>query len=257
MPSKEQFKIWEGVFATFAETGADGSAFADDIWTKKLIERTERAKALSKGGAAIAPVTETRDYALPFIAAAIARRDTPLRILDFGGGVGTSFIPLVQMLPSDQPIEFVVVENETICSIGKRLLAGDSRIQFQSQLPAGQQFDIVHCGSSIEYVDDWQGMLSRLSDYEANFLLFVNLPAADNKSFVTAQNYYGKRIPVHFWNHHEFVSQVGDCGYELVLKSQFRGYWRNTYPDIPTEHFESEYQAKYFSQLVFRRKTGK
>lgn len=256
MSGNKQFKIWEGVFSSFAETGADNSAFEGDIWINKLTERAALAKALSQGPAAVAPITETSDYALPFIAAAIAYRTTPLRILDFGGGIGTSFFPLVQMLPTDQPLVFIVVENKTVCEIGRTMLLGESRIRFQCQLPDDELFDIVHCGSSIEYVDDWKGMLTRFSRYKPNYLMFTNLPAADNETFVTAQNYYGKRIPMHFWNFKEFVLQVESLGYELVLKSRFRGYWREAYPELPTENFNLQYRAKYFSQLVFRRTSG-
>jgi putative methyltransferase (TIGR04325 family) len=256
MSDSERFKIWEGVFSSFAETGADNSAFEGDTWINKLIERAAHAKAQSAGTAAVAPVTETRDYALPFIAATIARRDTPLRILDFGGGIATSFFPLVQMLPADQPLVFVVIENETVCEIGRNVLSGEMRVRFQSRLPADEFFDIVHCSSSIEYIDDWRGMLARLSQYRPAYLMFVNLPAADNKTFVTTQHYYGKRIPMHFWNFRDFVSQVESLGYELMLKCRFRGNWRDAYPEMPTEHFNSEYRANYFSQVVFRRMNG-
>jgi putative methyltransferase (TIGR04325 family) len=250
---EKPFKIWEGVFSSFAETGADNSAFQGHVWTKKLTERAARAKALSGGAAAVARVTETRDYALPFIAATMARRDAALRILDFGGGVATSFFPLVQMLSADQPLVFVVVENETVCELGRTLLLGEARVRFESQMPADERFDIVHCGSSIEYIDDWTGMLGRLSEYRPTYLIFVNLPAADNKTFVSTQYYYGSRIPMRFWNFHDFVLQVEKLRYELVLKSQFRGYWRDTYPEMPTDNFSFEYRARYFSQLVFRR----
>jgi putative methyltransferase (TIGR04325 family) len=256
MASNNDFRIWEGVFGSFKESGADASAFESDIWIGKLVERAEQAMAQSAGTAAVAAVTETRDYALPFIAAAIARRNEPLRILDFGGGIATSYFPLIQMLPADQPLEFTVVENETICERGRKMVPQDARILFRSQLPTAARFDIVHCGSSIEYVDDWQGVLTKLVEYEPAFMLFVNLPAADNESFVTAQNYYGKRIPVRFWNFHEFVSRLEKLGYDLMFKSRFRGYWRDAYPEMPTGHFEPAYRADYFTQLVFRRQIG-
>jgi len=250
----ERFNIWEGVYSSFAETGGDQTAFKDEIWLGKLTERARTAKDQSMSSAAVAPITETRDYALPVLAATLADPTKTLRILDFGGGIGVSFLQLVRMLRSDQPIDFVVVENKTVCGNARELIGEDPRIRFLTELPEkSERFDIVHCGSSIEYVDDWRGILTHFIAWEPRYVVFVNLPSADNLSFVTVQNYYGKRIPVHFWNFDEFVAYVESLGYALALKARFRGYWRDRYPDMPTANFEPPHRADYFTQLVFRR----
>ncbi len=251
-PSAENFKIWDGIYATFAETGADNSAFNGGVWIEKLTARVEQARAQSQGPAAIAPIAETRDSALPVIAAAIARRDKPLRILDFGGGTAQSYFPLLQMLPSDQPLEFMVVENEAVCRIGRNLLAGDTRVSFHTEISLQDKFDIVHFGSSLHYIDDWLTALERILKSNPAFLLFADLPAADNETFVTVQNYYGKRIPVRFWNVREFIALVEKFGYELVFKARFRGAYRNSTDDLPTHHFDQEHRLIYSSQLIFR-----
>lgn len=111
---KASFKIWDGVYTSFRETGADGSAFQDTVWLDKLAARVLDAKSESAGGASVAAVTETRDYVLPVIAAATARRNEVLRVLDFGGGSGTSFFQLAHSLSSSQPLDYVVIDNEEV-----------------------------------------------------------------------------------------------------------------------------------------------
>lgn len=147
-------------------------------------------------------------------------------------------------------------KSEEVCKVGRQVLGTEPRIRFQSVLPDQGHFDIVHCGSSIEYVDDWLGTLALLAGYAPAWMIFVNLPAADNKTFVTTQNYHGKRIPVRFWSFADFVSSVQALGYELVFKSRFRGSWREAFARMPTGHFEPAYRAEYFCQLAFRSMIG-
>jgi putative methyltransferase (TIGR04325 family) len=249
----QSFRIWEGIYSSFSETQADGGAFEEEIWTNKLVDRMRAAELQSTGAVAIAPITEMRDYALPTVASLVASPRSTLRILDFGGGLASTYFQTLKVLPEGQLMKFVIVENETICSLGSRMLGSDGQLQFRTSLPKGEHFDIVHCGSSIEYVDDWKNMLVKLTGFEPSYLIFVNLPAADNLTFVTTQNYYGSRIPLWFFNFSEFTEQVSKLGYELAFKARFRGYWRENYPRMPTNNFPSAYRPEYFCQLVFRR----
>jgi putative methyltransferase (TIGR04325 family) len=251
------FKIWDGVFGSFAEADADEAIFDGDVWLDKVRATAREAIAASKGETEIPSIAETANYALPFVAATAAHRDRTLRILDFGGGLAASYFPLVAMLPSDQPLEYVIVENDGVCQEGDKLLATDRRISFRTDLPEpGTRYDIVHCGSSLHYVEDWRQMLRQLVAYQPAYLLFADLPAADNCSFVTTQAYYGRRIAVHFWNLREFIAAIQEIGYDLLLKARYRGRFLGPTAAMPTEHFDSVRRLTYCSQLIFRRAGG-
>jgi putative methyltransferase (TIGR04325 family) len=251
------FKIWDGVFGSFAEADADEAIFDGDVWLDKVRATAREAIAASKGETEIPSIAETANYALPFVAATAAHRDRTLRILDFGGGLAASYFPLVAMLPPDQPLEYVIVENDGVCQEGDKLLATDRRISFRTDLPEpGTRYDIVHCGSSLHYVEDWRQMLRQLVAYQPAYLLFADLPAADNCSFVTTQAYYGRRIAVHFWNLREFIAAIQEIGYDLLLKARYRGRFLGPTAAMPTEHFDSVRRLTYCSQLIFRRAGG-
>ena len=150
MTGDKDLKIWEGIYQSFADARGDTGVFEQNVWLEKVMDRARSALTASRGDVSIAPVAETREYALPFIAAVAAQRGVRLRILDFGGGLGSSFIPLVKMLPTGQELEFVIVENEAICKAGDELFANDSRVRFRSDIPpSDEHYEIVHCGSSI------------------------------------------------------------------------------------------------------------
>lgn len=251
--SKQVEPTWEGVFGTFAEAGGEAAVFEGSVWMDKIVARAQGSLDRSVGGA-IAPVAVTTDYALALVAAQTARADRPLRILDFGGGMATSYVPLRAMLPPGQPIDFVVVENGAIGERGRQLFAGDPSVTFRTDLPAApERFDIVHFGSSLHYVDDWQAVLALVTKLEPAHLLFADLPAADNRSFVTTQRFHDRRIPVRFWNVDEFITAVRGLGFELLLKARYRGYYLGPDAELPTSNFDDEHRLTYTSQLVFRR----
>lgn len=168
--------------------------------------------------------------------------------------MATSYLPLVGMLPPGQLLEYVIVENNAVCRGGGELMANDRRLHFRTDLPPpGERYDILHCGSSLHYIDDWQEMLVRFAALEPAFMLFADLPAADNRSFVTQQMFHDRRIPVHFWNLGEFIPSVQKLGYELILKAKFIGHYVNATAAPPTGHFNPSHRLSYCSQLIFRR----
>ncbi len=249
----DRMKIWDGVYGSFAEAQADASVFDEDIWLGKVTERARAALDASRVAATVAPVAETREYALPIVAAMAAEPGKTLRILDFGGGLATSFVPLAKMLPEGQPLEFVVVEKDAVCVRGAELFGDDARVRFQSDLPVdGARFDIVHCGSSLHYIDDWQGVIRKFITYRPQALVVADLPAADNASFVTAQSFYGKRIPVRFWNFDAFVASVAGMGYALAFKARYRNPALDLSLEAEMSHFDKAHQLGYFAQLIFR-----
>lgn len=253
MGISEKTKVWDGVFKTFAEAAAEVNVFEGTVWLDKIANRARSLLDSSKEQDSIPPLAVTSDYALPFVAALAARREKILRILDWGGGMATSYLPLIAMLPKEQPLHFVVVENEAVCRIGRAIFKKDPQIAFVEEFPVNQPFDIVHAGSSMHYVDDWRGTLDQFAGTQAAYLLFVDLPAGDIETFVTTQLFHGRRIPVRFWNLHEFTSAVGDYGFELIFKACYRGYYLDPSAELPTLHFDSKHRLKAFCQLIFRR----
>ena len=251
MPINEQSRVWDGVFASFAEVPYERDVFGEAIWSEKQAARATAALEQLRAGRAPLPITT--EYALPVVAATTARPDRPLRVLDFGGALGTSYVQLRLMLRAGQPIEFVVVENPRLCERGASMYAGDRAIVFRTDIPAGRHFDIVHAGSSIHYVDDWRGTIRQLADAASNYLLFADLPAGHIDTFVTTQWFHGRQIPVRFWNVDEFVGAVADCGYELIFNAPYAGGYLERDASLPTSHFDARHRLDRFCQLVFRR----
>lgn len=241
-------RIWGGVYGTFAEASEEEGVFEDSVWVKKQVARLTYATEQNRLSGTISEIAQTTDYALPIVATAIAQSHQTLTILDFGGGLANSFFPLVAMLPVDQGLQFVVVENKSICDEGKNLFRNEKRLSFRTELPGDEKFDIIHAGSSFHYVDDWIALLLLFAGLRPQYMIFADLPAGDIETFVTIQNYYGRKIPVRFWNLVEFIGRVEELGFRLVMRAR---YHSNYLPVMSV--FDQEHRLNHFSQLVFRR----
>ena len=244
--------VWEGVFRAFSETGGSRNVFEEPIWSEKLTTRAQAALAdVRSGRPAIGALTS--DYVLPVVAAMARASEGTVRILDFGGGLGASYIPLMSMLGSDRALRFVIVENETICRLGASLFADHQAVEFRSSIPAAEQFDIAHAGSSLHYVDDWRGTARQLCSTGGEYLVFADVPAGQIETFVSTQWFHGQRIPVWFWNAAEFCDCIEGFGFELIFKAPFAGRYLENRASLPMAQFDPRHRLQHCGQFIFRR----
>ncbi len=252
-------KIWEGVYANFNEAPGESDVFDMSNWLikqKNQLNKRINLKNFEKN-VEISSFSESRDYCLPLIVA-MESNEKSISVLDFGGGLVGTYLETLASIPyKEDNIEFLIIEKPEICKIGREIFGNDHQINFSTSLPTYKtEIDIIHLGSSLQYIDDWIGLLSDLSKFKAKYMIFADLPAADIDSFVTIQNYYGNKIPVRFWNLSEFISSIENFGYKLIFKTRY-------IKDSPKKHgasdidsikrcFDCNHRLGYFSQLVFR-----
>jgi putative methyltransferase (TIGR04325 family) len=249
--------IWQGVYSSFAEAKGDLGVFEQNIWIEKLTDQTKGALGqTAKDTHGVIPQTaQGYDYILPVVAVLSRLRRKPLRILDFGGGMANSFFDLVAKAPALDDVEFHIVENEAICLRANALLKNEPRVSFHTALPEMDQFDIIHLGSSLHYVEDWRGLLEALAGYRPEFFLFAELPADDiPRSFVTLQHFYGRHIPVWFWKLGDILTHMESLGYDLTYRSRHLAKYGKTLGAPPMDGLPQNVRLGSFCQLLFSRK---
>lgn len=251
---RESLNIWEGIYRSFEEAGGNTDVFAEPLWVERSTRRAARLREESRSALFTPPGTGSTSYALPPVAALHQARAGFVRILDFGGSVGFTFPSIVSALARPNDVEIHVVDNENICKAGRSLFAGDPRIHFHERPPGGVRFDIVHCGSSIQYVKDWAEKVRELVECGAEYLVFDDLPAGDIATFVSLQNYYGKRIPHWFFDVRQFVETVERVtGYRLCFKARYVGIYLGKVGPVPMDNFPAERRIDNTYNLVFVR----
>lgn len=230
-----QTATWSGVYPRLRDVPARGPGFSGEIWVEGTRRETEAAlRRLRAGTVATGPLGERG--LLPLVAAAAVRNDRPMRILDFGGGMGIGYVDLRGALPLDVEIDYLVVETERVCEVGRALYVADEPVTFHTALPASPEpIDIIHVRSALQYVDEYEAVLAQLLRYGPRYALFVELSAGDIPTHATAQlNVPGSIIPYWFHDVREILGIAMDEGYAPLLR--LRAELPIVGQDVPPDH---------------------
>jgi putative methyltransferase (TIGR04325 family) len=246
--------VWDGIIDSFPESEAD-HVWDSERWVTSVF------KALSlpgtSGGAdktAPSELSLVHEYPLPPIAALLAtyKTDLPLRILDFGGGSGNSFMACMNSLSDPQKIEYHIVEGKRICEKGREIYVNFNNVYYHDFLPVCEnRFHIVHIAAALHYIRDWRELLKQLLNYQPDVLMLNALNAGDIKTFVSFQNYYGEKIPVWFWNISEVTEYVQSLNYQLIYKSLLEFSFLGKIQPLPMQNFPPEYRLARKCNLIF------
>lgn len=244
-------KIWDGIYKDFKEANNNNinisvEVWDNEIWMDKQIALQKQAIEKNNVKNIISELALSRDYCLPFILSTMNGKVIEQRILDYGGGLASTYMPVKSMLPPEYKFKFTILENEVICLKGNELFKNDKKIEFINHLPLNQSFDVIHLGSSMHYVEDWKKLIKDFFKLKPKYLIFADLPAGDIETFVTNQNFNQKKIPVRFWNLQEFIKELEEIGFKLIIKSRYQSNYIEAMKSFP-----KKYRLEYFSQLVF------
>ncbi|MDP9292691.1 MAG: methyltransferase, TIGR04325 family, partial [Verrucomicrobiota bacterium] len=241
--------LWDGIYPNHREVPSSGRQFDGDTWIRKTREYTEGILAAAREQGTIPTQVTGEHMLLPLLASLVCEgSNREISILDFGGGMGIAYVQLVSSLINCRSITYHVVEREGVCEAGGRLFEKDKNIHFSAEIPAHlANLSIVYISSALQYVEDYQGLLKKLTNLGARYFLFVKLSAGDLPTYATAQkNVPGTTLPYWFINAGEVIEIMAACGYSLIYKSALeQEYEQNNFP--------AEYRLGRACNLLFSR----
>jgi putative methyltransferase (TIGR04325 family) len=251
------FKVWEGIYASFADAPESGPGHHGSIWRERSLQAAREALEKLAAAESLDYSLRQRNAVLPGLVATTLYEQAKVRILDFGGGLGTGFLVLEDAVPGmTDRVDYLVVEVESICSAGAELFAGRKGPDFQSELPANAPFDIVHAASVMQYIEDWRGVIKLLTAYGARYFSLADIYIGNFATYATLQNYYGSRIRHWFINAQEFIGEVERNGYQLILRSDCEMKVLGAHGPLPMDHFPSDLRVAHGSNLLFGKQAG-
>ena len=245
--------IWEGIYDSFDNCPGHGKVFESDRWIRQETDRINKLLQQANKG----PMLRYRTRLLPFLAVMTAEnsKDNKVTILDFGGGLGATYISVTAACSNRQIIDYHIVESNTICQAGEKYFKNDSRIQFYDHLPDNiQAADIIYLSSSIQYIEDWKAFLKEIAKYDSRYILLADLPAGEIPTYATVQNYYESKIPYWFFNINEVIDTMASMNLNLLFKSSYDGTYLGKEQPMPQDNFPAEYQVGKSCNLLFNRK---
>jgi putative methyltransferase (TIGR04325 family) len=179
-----------------------------------------------------------------------------IKLLDFGGGIGNTYVPIVNSLEESFLFEYHIVDTPINCQIGETIFKDDTRVTFNDTIPA-LKFDIIFCSQTLQYIEDWAITLSNLCSLQAQYIVLAKLTTTEIETFGSKQNLIMTSGPhkgafagsaFHwFFNRREIRALLEANGYLIMLDL--------LYSDLsPAENLPEGYRDCTSRILVFRRR---
>jgi putative methyltransferase (TIGR04325 family) len=249
------FNIWEGVYETFqaAAVDATGPGFDGEVYRNRSLAAANECFEALKLGRAIPQFHKQRSTLLPPIVAMLLNDHQNIRILDFGGGLGIGYMTLMESIPDIlQKTSYTILENPQVCKLGASVKG--QQVTYTSSIGPKASFDLVHAASSLQYVENWSGLIQQFAAWGPEHILLSDVFAGAIASFVTLQNYYGSRIPHWFLNLENLLDAFDESGYQLVMRSYVTSRRLNAEDILPMDNFPQALRLSQSLHLLLRRK---
>ena len=240
--------IWKGVYKSFSEVVSeeDKHAFNSSAWFEQLFVKLQD-KINSD-------VVLSYDYPLSIaISMDIYNRDKKDNycILDFGGGLGANYFLLRKSLNAEVNLKYDIVELEDVVGFANKKIK-NNELSFYNSLPEKTYFyDCVHCGSSLQYIEDWQDIINKLTSYKPKMIVFSDMTVGKFKSFVSTQKYYNKTIPVKFYNEEDFIAIMANMGFKSIYSSYYCAKVLGEFGPLPMHGLPEENRINHTKNYIF------
>lgn len=251
--SAQNPSVWSGVYERFDQVLESNGLFDTDLWTKRQIERAQKLMG-DLDPAILIPQATTRDYPLaPLIAALLAEHDT-LSMLDYGGAMGQVYIDLLAKVPAAvEKLKCTVIETRAVVEAVPAALRNLPNLGFITDVKElTDRVEIIHFGSVLQYIENWAEFLEEIIiSQHPDIIALSDLLVGDIPTFVTAQTYGDRIIPVRFINVEDFLKFWAERKYRLIYRSSYNPLGGDDY--FPTHGLPETHRIRKACHMIFKR----
>ena len=218
---------WKGDYENWREAMAHSGGYD----SSKILDKVKISTLKVKEGKAVferdSVLFEHIEYSWPLLSSLLwitAQNGGSLKVLDFGGSLGSSYFQNKLFLDKLKYVEWNVVEQENFVECGRRFIQ-DERIRFfnsvedcirERGLP-----DLLVLACTIPYLENPYQLLTRLETFGIPYLLIDNTPFNyENRDRLTVQtvppSIYEASYPCWFLDYGKVLSSLNP--YTVVLE---------------------------------------
>jgi putative methyltransferase (TIGR04325 family) len=174
---------YSGSYATWAEAERDAVNPEPETAIARLSAATDAVRSGAgpyEQDSVVFPAPPETENILRVVDSIAAVRRSGVRVLDFGGSLGSKYFWVRRHLPADVRLEWEVVELPRWVAHGARVFASDA-LRFSETIEeavARGRPDLVLCCGVLQYLEDPLALLGRLMDAEPEYLLLDRTPYA-------------------------------------------------------------------------------
>tara|TARA_R110001592_G_scaffold29350_16_gene106727 strand:- start:14590 stop:15366 length:777 start_codon:yes stop_codon:yes gene_type:complete len=250
--TSQENSIWSGVYTSFDDAPEVEPVFNSDIWVEKQQVRVREILSTLSDGHVIPDNAIAKDYPLPTMVSLLLEMCKSLRVIDFGGAMGQSYLDLLAKIPKARSdLDYTVVETEALVKNVPDEMKAFENLTFTDDVDTlTGTADVVHIGSTLQYIDDWPLFLDQLSEkFQPKLFILSDLLVGDVPSFVTIQRYYDQTIRARFINISEFEDYWRSKDFNLIYKSYFQPLEGDVY--FPNQGLPETHRINTACHMVF------
>jgi putative methyltransferase (TIGR04325 family) len=226
------WRWFEGNYATWAEAQAASGGYDDEAIVDRVAAATRAVRAgeaaYERDGVGFAEPAPEREL---LAALGTAAGDGPLRVLDFGGALGTTYWRHRRELAEFSDLTWDIVEQPAFVARGAGMADGTPLRFFPSvaAAEAAGRHDVLLVSTALQYLADPAAELAAWLQRGFPWLLFNNLPlhtGAPDRIAVqrVPPSIYRASYPVWFFNREQFLARF-ESRYELVTEFASEAVW--------------------------------
>jgi len=242
---------FEGVFEHIKQVDATGYDSAKSLNETYEFTNKKFAHYLAEeklpGSSPLSPIANL----LPLLIASLAQKKQAISVLDFGGGMGSSYIDCIHSLSAlNIELEYHIVDLSSTVELGKKIFPSSYNVHFYSDIPSNiQTIDVVYLGSSLQYVSEYQSTIHLLMRLDPKYVLITDNFMGKAPTFATAQvNMKDRRMAYWIFQLDEIIKLITQHNFTLIYKSV------NYQPFHHFENFPDRYRVQNTCNLLFLRK---
>lgn len=224
---------WFGDYTTWEEAKKASSGYETD----EILQKVRASLLKVKNGESVyerdSVLFNEIHYSWPLLSGlmlAAATCGENLRVLDFGGSLGSTYYQNKKFLDQLDSVSWSVVEQKHFADAGKNDFA-DERLHFYDGIEScihEQDPNILVLSSVLQYIEKPYELLDELLKHNFQFVLFDRTPfSSNNQDRITLQvvspKIYSASYPCWFFNETIFLDYFQAKGYALIEKFRLEG----------------------------------
>jgi putative methyltransferase (TIGR04325 family) len=216
-----------GDYKTWQEALSDSKGYDSPEILEKVKDSLLKVK---NGEAAYERDSVTFDkiqYSWPVLAGLLwisSRYDNRLKVIDFGGSLGSSYFQNVGFLKHLKQLDWNVVEQKKFVECGRDLFQ-DGSLHFNETIEEAAKGSLTHvffASSSIQYIEDPYSLIEKIMGLEFPYIIIDMARLLPDSDRITVQKVrpgiYDASYPAWFLNEKKLLETIGQ---KYELKAEF------------------------------------
>lgn len=216
---------WKGDYANWRDAQANSTGYDTD----KILKTVKNSLLKVKNGEAVyerdSVIFEEIQYSWPLLAGlmfAAAKSGGALKVLDFGGSLGSTYYQNKKFLDKLDDVSWSIVEQKHFVEVGKKEFENE-RVKFYDDVGEcvkNEQPNVLVLSGVLQYIEKPYELLDEILEYNFEFILIDRMPFSKNNEKIKLQivppSIYEASYPCRFFDEAQFINYFEKRNYCLI-----------------------------------------